>query len=467
MKKGLCSIKLVLWLTYPLFIFLVFHVQLGRISYPDFASVWKLGGIINSSSIPPIPNLTYEDKLKASVTFLPLKDIRFASTPSQGNTWFMSSLNDTIEPGEPEHLYFPSESSQGRILCFQGRSTMDGTKNSYALAWRDSLPDSAILLEGLTFVSETYYNHVNLWHGICAAVPFVRWSMKNGCLRPSRWVLFHQTEFRFEMGSWLDQLMKVYFGNSNVERFDHGDLRPYCFEKAVVMRHDAGSIGFENRLKVYDSLRCKARNFCGVQKTGRRRNIDGKVAPVITMTFLDRRGTRSFKNATAVAEIFAKECAKVQGCILNVVNSEDLSFCDQVRVMSNTDVVASPHGAQLANMFFMDRNSSVMEFFPKGWLEYAGNGQYCFHWLADQTGMKHPGAWWDSIGEGEDCPNPKDPLSCFLYYHKDGKVGHNATYFAEWTRKVLNEVRHAKLLQQQEEDYYQEKLNREDACVIC
>ncbi|KAK3231002.1 hypothetical protein Dsin_002883 [Dipteronia sinensis] len=79
-----------------------------------------------------------------------------------------------------------------------------------------------------------------------------------------------------------------------------------------------------------------------------------------------RRGSRSFKNPTAVIQIFAKECARVEGCILNVSQSEDLHFCDQVRVMTNTDVLASPHGAQLTNMLFMDQNSSVMEFFPRG-----------------------------------------------------------------------------------------------------
>lgn len=65
--------------------------------------------------------------------------------------------------------------------------------------------------------------------------------------------------------------------------------------------------------------------------------------------------------------------------------------------MTNTDVVASPHGAQLTNMLFMDRNSSVMEFFPKGWFELAGIGQYAHHWMADQSGMNHQGSWLSLI----------------------------------------------------------------------
>ncbi|KAI3929040.1 hypothetical protein MKX01_029569 [Papaver californicum] len=47
-------------------------------------------------------------------------------------------------------------------------------------------------------------------------------------------------------------------------------------------------------------------------------------------------------------------------------HSEDLSFCDQVSLMSSTDIVASPHGAQLTNQVLMDRGSSVMELFPRG-----------------------------------------------------------------------------------------------------
>lgn len=108
-----------------------------------------------------------------------------------------------------------------------------------------------------------------------------------------------------------------------------------------------------------------------------------------------------------------------------------------------TDVVASPHGAQLTNMLFMDRNSSVMEFFPKGWLELAGVGQYAHHWMADQSGMNHRGAWWDPLVKKE-CPFPQQDLDCFNFY-KNGKVGHNETHFAEWARIVLDQVRISKM----------------------
>ncbi|CAN4092392.1 unnamed protein product [Withania somnifera] len=400
---------------------------------------------------------TMNTKLKDSVTFLPLVDLRFRET---GHTWFMSSLNDTREENEAEHLYFPSKASKGRLLCFKGRDTKDGSKNSYALAWRESLPDSAVLLEGLTFVSYTYYDHTNLWHGLCAVAPFVRWSMKNECLKPARWVLFHWGELRLRMGSWVQQLMQANFGEVKVAGFDRGDV-PHCFEKTVVIRHEMSKMGKENKLKVFDQLRCKARSYCGINPGGKGREINERGVPIIRLTLLMRRGSRSFKNATIVTDIFAKECAQVEGCVLHIVQSEDLSFCDQVKVLTNTDIVASPVGAQLTNMLFMDGESSVMEFYPKGWLEYAGSGQYAYHWMANQSGMKHEGAWWDPIGE--ECPTPQDQWQCFSF-HKDGMVGHNETYFAEWARRVIDQVRLIKL-EQASVDQANKRQQDSKACV--
>lgn len=106
--------------------------------------------------------------------------------------------------------------------------------------------------------------------------------------------------------------------------------------------------------------------------------------------------------------------------------------------MSLTDILISPHGAQLTNMFLMDKNSSVLEFFPKGWLKVAGIGQYVYHWIASWSGMKHQGAWRDP--DGDPCPYSDDDKRCMSIY-KNAKIGYNKTYFSEWARLVLNEVR--------------------------
>lgn len=114
----------------------------------------------------------------------------------------------------------------------------------------------------------------------------------------------------------------------------------------------------------------------------------------------------------------------------------------QVKLMSLTDILISPHGAQLTNMFLMDRNSSVMEFFPKGWLKLAGVGQYVFHWMASWSGMRHRGDWRDP--DGVTCPYSEDDRRCMSLY-KSGTIGYNETYFAEWATNVLKEVKTMKL----------------------
>lgn len=110
--------------------------------------------------------------------------------------------------------------------------------------------------------------------------------------------------------------------------------------------------------------------------------------------------------------------------------------------MSLTDIVVSAHGAQLTNLIHMDRNSSVMELFPKGWLELAGIGQYVFHWLASWSGMKHEGTWRDPYPAY--CPYPELDRRCMTFY-KGGQIGHNATYFAEWASNVLMQIKTRKM----------------------
>lgn len=127
------------------------------------------------------------------------------------------------------------------------------------------------------------------------------------------------------------------------------------------------------------------------------------------------------------------------GCFCLKVETENIV---QVKLMSTTDVLASPNGAQLTNLFMMDRNGSVMEFLPKGWLRYAGIGQYVYRWLASWSGMRFEGAWWDPVGE--ECPYPEDAAKCFDIY-KNGQIGHNETHFSEWIRRVLGEVKLRKI----------------------
>ncbi|XP_011622560.2 uncharacterized protein LOC18431988 isoform X2 [Amborella trichopoda] len=372
-----------------------------------------------------------ERKLKYSITFLPLKDLSFEKTADDGHTWFMSSFKEKMENPTLGNLYFPSNSSKGRILCILGRDRSDGAKNSYGLAWKEHLPRNFTLLPGLTFVSNNYWDYKNLWHGLTTLVPFVWWHKFNECAVPDRFVLYHWGEIVSKMGSWISEVLHASFGRMvPVDVLDYGD-GPVCFERAVIYRRGISHVSLEKRMEVFDIIRCKARQFCRVA-VGQDLDLGDST---FNFTLLTRAGNRSFRNESIIASIFEEECKKVIGCRFRAVRADGLSFCDQVQLMSTTQVVATVHGAQLANMIFMSKGSHIMEIFPKGWLELAGAGQYVFHWLADWMGMKHEGTWRDT--EGPECPYPeRGDLECFFFY-KDRQVGFNRTFLSSWASNVL------------------------------
>ncbi|KAL8141474.1 hypothetical protein V2J09_014506 [Rumex salicifolius] len=421
------SPKLFLLVT-PLLLFAVFQIHV----FPTIS--------FSSSSLIPCTSSCKQqqplEKLRQSVTFLPLKDIRYAERAGEGHTWFMSTLNDTQVEGGAQHLHFPSELSKGRLLCFKGRNIHDGSWNYYALAWPEALPENATLKEGLTYVSSTDYVYYNIWHGLSALAPLAAWHLQNGCRSPARWLLYYKGELRTRVPPWLSTLMEAVYGTQsvNIEELKGYEAAPVCFEEAVVTRHCESGISREKLEEVTDLFRCKARAHCNVSAGG-----DDVVVRVMMLL---RRGGRSFKNDTHVIGIFETECRKIKGCRLQVAYSINLTVCQQVKVMSETDVLISPHGAQMSNLIFMEKGSSVMELFPKGWLKLAGQGQNVFQWLCRWSGMHHMGTWHDT--EGPPCEYPEDDRRCMSVY-KNAQIGHNETRFREWARTVFNEARVRKM----------------------
>nr|KYP61168.1 hypothetical protein KK1_023593 [Cajanus cajan] len=200
--------------------FIALHTRFFLQTPPPQPSSWRSSIFNTTNELNSMVHM-----LRSSVTFLPLKDLRYARAPLEGHTWFMSSMYDTHEDGEVQYQQFPSESSHGRLLCLKGRDTHDGSWNSYALAWSQALPYNTTFTRGLTFVSYNHYNYDNLWHGLSSMVPFVAWHKMNNCsMLPSRWVLYHWGELRFKMGLWVGTLMEATFnGPQIVERFDGVD----------------------------------------------------------------------------------------------------------------------------------------------------------------------------------------------------------------------------------------------------
>jgi hypothetical protein len=382
-------------------------------------------------------------RLRSFATFSPIKDPR---EPAAG-AWFVSVLNDTTEPdGEARHLVLPSPASSGRLLCVHAPPGVDAT---YALAWRDALPLGAALRPGLAFVSESPYDYNNLWHGLASLAPFASWHARSGCRAvPARWALFQRGGARMGMSGWLTSLAEATMGvEMAVETFRPPFATgPVCFEEAVVFRRQMDGLSRERLRGAFDFMRCKARAHCGVvgvPPPGAGNGSRGGAAAdpaALRVTLLFRRGARAFKDEPAVARVFEKECARVAGCVVTATHTDNLTFCDQVRLLSATDVLVTPHGAQVTNLLFMDQNSSIMEFYPLGWRQRAGGGQFVYRWMASRAGMRHEGSWWDP--NGEPCPDSPDILSCY----KSRLIGHDAAYFAKWAAKVFTAAKERKTI---------------------
>ncbi|GLJ18076.1 hypothetical protein SUGI_0319080 [Cryptomeria japonica] len=366
------------------------------------------------------------DHLRQSVEFFPLKNPNVNPKTEPDRTWFMSTLRGKEENGDPEHFYFPSEASNGRVLCINGTDM----SASYGFAWPKYLPMNSTLLPGLTFIADSNWDYNNPWHSMMNLVAHEAWRIENQCRTAKRFVLYQQGHLVKKMGSWVSNFMEAVLKHQvKPDELEYGG-GIVCFEEAVIYRRSLGHMSLEKRLAMFDMIRCKTRKFCHVSEV--QRIVDG--IRTINLTLLARTGPRSFKNESMVASVIAEECSKVAGCKFRLLHIDNLSFCQQVEVLSMTDILVTVHGAQLTNMMFMSNGSSVMEMFPKGWLERAGVGQYIYHWLASWTGMIHEGTYRDT--EGPHCPTPKDPDQCFTFY-KDMKVGYNQTYLAHWTSNVL------------------------------
>ena len=366
-------------------------------------------------------------RLRDSVVFHPLKGPAPAVI---GQTNIISEINATFDGEQALHVRFPSPKTASRVLCLAGNDSHDGTKNSYAQAWPDALPGDAIFLSGLTYVSENFYDYKNLWHGLGPVVPFVAWYNAFGCRPPARWVLYTKGELQREISPWLHGLLEASMGEVRIEKLD----RPSCFEEAVLVRHDKAGMSPATKLRAFDTIRCKARSFCNVSEEVNHATV--------RLTLLLRRGARSFKNDSAVVEVFRRACTG--DCQLTVAWAGQVgNFCDQVRLMSGTDILATPYGAQMTNMIFMDKNSSLMEFFPSGWKEEAGPGQFAYHWLARESGMRHRGVWRDA--NGPVCDTPQDRSRCFSIYFKNQQIGHDEEHFFNWTAIVVAQAMEMKL----------------------
>jgi hypothetical protein len=99
-----------------------------------------------------------------------------------------------------------------------------------------------------------------------------------------------------------------------------------------------------------------------------------------------RKLVNAEKIAAAIVDAFSDRIMSVP-----IVYFEKKTFLEQVRFFLETDIVVSPHGAQLTSLAFLPQCAALLEFFPKDYLvaDYFGslaraiNVSHSFFYLAD------------------------------------------------------------------------------------
>ncbi|KAH7296346.1 hypothetical protein KP509_26G019900 [Ceratopteris richardii] len=388
------------------------------------------------------------------LTFLPLMDNKLRGVDG-GHVLdpFMSVIKGRgwIE-GPPELFFFPGKYTNAedkRLLCLRGNSTFDGARNFYALAYKEQLSNTMMVIPGVTLISETIWEYANPWHAMYNLLPFLFWRINDRCSQAHKLLLFNKGKYRTTASSWVTSLMKATGlpwkpSDINLVAREHSgswsssQIPTMCFEQAIVSRRGISTVLHSIRRRMSMEASCQARRTCNIHE--KNSAADGEAAArmkykrQLNVTLLMRSGGRSFRNEQEWEQVVAEECKASANCSWSSIHSDNLTFCEQVEVLSHTDILISSHGAQLVNMIFMPKGASVMEMFPGGWFELAGNGQYIYRTFANSLGLHHEGYWRDPSTPR--CPNPSKPRPCFLHY-KSAQIGINATHIANWLRNVI------------------------------
>ena len=146
------------------------------------------------------------------------------------------------------------------------------------------------------------------------------------------------------------------------------------FEVGVQQESDRQGIAFQNP-KHAQTLRQKTAAYYQMETEGCK---VGKEKPVIGI--LNRNSTRTLLNAHVLHEKLSNFSDKP----VEIVYFEGKSFHEQISFMMQTDIIVSPHGAQLSSINFMQECGGVFELFARGyfWPHFFGP-------LAATSGLFH------------------------------------------------------------------------------
>jgi Glycosyltransferase 61 len=104
------------------------------------------------------------------------------------------------------------------------------------------------------------------------------------------------------------------------------------------------------------------------------------------IAILNRHRKRELQNAHEVAQKLKDELSQIANVkdIEVVYFNESTTFRDQIQLFSSTDILISPHGAQLTGIPFMPNCAEIFEIFPAGYYL-----PYYFGSLASASGLQH------------------------------------------------------------------------------
>lgn len=163
--------------------------------------------------------------------------------------------------------------------------------------------------------------------------------------------------------------------NKNLVEPDSIVVRPR-YEAAVPVESPYQGITFQQSSHA-EILRTKTAQYLNITMQGCR---VGKDYPVINILNRQRQSTRTLSNAHAVREAVSEFTDHP----VQIAYFEEADFHQQVEFMMQTDILISPHGAQLSTIFFMPSCGGVVEVFPPSY--FVPN---FFGPLAASSGLQH------------------------------------------------------------------------------
>lgn len=133
------------------------------------------------------------------------------------------------------------------------------------------------------------------------------------------------------------------------------DDREWCFEEAVIVRSGFGSL--TPGKTATNALRRALMPACGLDPSAE--VTRGEISSLQALVF-DRAAPRSFRNRKALVA----QLRSALGGVEVRTASSSLSTCEQMKIVSDADVIVTPHGSQHALFLFAKRRAIIVEVQP-------------------------------------------------------------------------------------------------------